>query len=715
MISAARFIPLAAPFVAALTVPAPAAVPASPALQAPPASAGYVRADGALEVVGAAGMSGPIERLNALFERAHPGFRFHYAPADNFAALYSLAYDATAFAPVGTEFPAGAAGPYGILVHAEPFGIRLAHGSLTPGAAVSPLAVIVHPTNPLARLSAGQVVHLFTTGGRQRDLTHWGQVGAKGPWTDREVHAYGLPESDHYPSEDGSFGEYLFVRKFGGAHSAAGYRGLTDYAAVAAAVAADPAAIGITALNRVTPAVKVLAVNGSAWTTAGTGTAADIVRGDYAYDRYLYLYVRRTPGQPLAPFQRAYLALALSPEGQAALTGHAEGYLPLNAVEVGEERAKVDAGATAVGAAAPAALAGGANAPATSPSEAGTSEGNPPGAPSAVGGATPDALAPPKDAPYVLPDGSIYVAGNDLLAPLFEQLNARFLQAHPGLKFKLDLHASSLALSGIIAGKSAFGPMARDAPFVDRNAFTARYGYPPTDIQIGWDNTPDSDHFPPNGKFPPGIWVNARNPVPALTVEEIRAILTTGAPGGDLTHWGQIAGDEGSVGANGGDWAKRAIHVYLPALRGLPILSTTRMRFGGRPWTPTAEFLPMGEDVINAVANDPFGIGFIGWWPTDEGWDRQVELGAKVRLLPLAADRDSRISHGGPGDLYPLAGGIHLFINRAPGTPVAPWLVAYVELALSKEGQDILASLTKSDGFIPLDPDQLAAERAKLH
>ena len=321
---------------------------------------------------------------------------------------------------------------------------------------------------------------------------------------------------------------------------------------------------------------------------------------------------------------------------------------------------------------------------------------------------------PPRDAPYLRADGSIYVAGNDLLAPFFDQLNALFLQTHPGFRFTMDLHASALAISGLTSGKSAFGPMARDAPASEQAAFASRYGYLPTDIQIGWDNTPDADHFPPNGKYPPGLWVNVRNPLPSLTVQEAISILTTGSPGGDISRWSQISGDEGAVGANGGDWAKRSIHVYLPALRGLPVLATTRLRFGGRPWTPRAEYLPMMEDVINAVAEDPFGIGFIGWWPTDEGWDRHAELASKVRFLPLAPDKDARVSHGGPGDLYPLAGGIHLYVNRAPGRPLEPWLADYLRLALSPAGQAILASLTQSDGFISLEPKDLAEQRAKL-
>lgn len=328
--------------------------------------------------------------------------------------------------------------------------------------------------------------------------------------------------------------------------------------------------------------------------------------------------------------------------------------------------------------------------------------------------APPQRIAPPRAAPYMLPDGSIYVAGNDLLDPVIQRLNGLFQRSHPGFKFRTDMYTSGLAVSGLTAGKSAFGPTARDITYLEIEAFTSRYGYPPTDIQIGWDNTPDAAHFPP-GKFPPGVWVNARNPVPALTVQDVISIFTTGSGKGDVTHWGQLHGAEGPIGANGGDWAKREIHVYMPELRGLPIISTTRLfRFGGLPWTRRAEFLPMIEDVINAVANDPFGIGLIGWWPTDEGWDRQVELGDKVRLLPLARDKERRISRGAPGDLYPLAGGVHIIINKAPGRPLEPWLKEYLRLALSPEGQNIIRSMTKTDGFIPLDPDEIPAQLAKL-
>jgi len=326
----------------------------------------------------------------------------------------------------------------------------------------------------------------------------------------------------------------------------------------------------------------------------------------------------------------------------------------------------------------------------------------------------PQRVAPPgREAKYVLADGSIYIAGNDLMVPYLERLNALFQQTHPGFKFKMDLYTSGLSVSGINSGKSAFGPIARDPSFQEIDAFASRHGYPPTDIQVGWDNTPDAEHVPP-GKYPPGVWVNAKNPTPWLSLEDIAAIFTTGSGKGDFTFWGQLEGHEGPIGGNGADYFKREIHVYMPKLERLPILSTMRLVLGGLPWTPRAEHLPLVEDVINAVANDPFGIGLIGWWPTDEGWDRKVELGDKVRFLPLAATKHSRPSFGRVGDLAPLAGGLRFMIDKVPGQPLDPWLKEYLRLALSKEGQELIASMTITNGFIPLNPKDVAKELAKL-
>ena len=320
---------------------------------------------------------------------------------------------------------------------------------------------------------------------------------------------------------------------------------------------------------------------------------------------------------------------------------------------------------------------------------------------------------PPRDASYVMRDGSILIAGNDLMVVYMERLTALFRSYYPEYKFHMELQTSGLSVSGINSGKSALGPVARDVSFQEKDAFRSRHGYDLTDIQVGWDNTPDADHQPP-GKYPPGVWVNVKNPTPWLSMDEIAGIFTTGSGKGDYTFWGQLEGHEGFIGGNGADYAKREIHAYMPKLERLPILATMRYVLGGAPWSKRIEHLPMMEDVINAVANDPFGIGLIGWWPTDEGWDRAVELGDKVRFLPLSWDKHSRPSRGRVGDVYPLAGGLRFVVDKSPGKRLDPWLEEFLRLALSKQGQELIASMTISNGFVPIDSAAVAQELAKL-
>jgi phosphate transport system substrate-binding protein len=308
---------------------------------APAPGAGYVRSDGSVQIICAADLRGVTEQLGAEFTRRHPGTRFAVLPANDLAALQSLAFDASACAPVGTDVLGGAAVAYGALVHAEPFSIRIAHGSLDPQAAIAAIAVIAHPSNPLAQLSVDQVARIFTEPMRKSNFTRWSQLGIKGPLAAEGIHPYGPAWSEHFLSEDPSFSDWMFQRKLGGGPPVAGYVMVDSYDRVGEKVAADPLAIGLIALNRVPRGVKVVGLVGNPWGAPSVGSAADLQAGRYAFDRYVNIFVRRVPGRPFDPLVREYLRLALSPEGQRAIAADARHYLPLNPVEVGEELAKL--------------------------------------------------------------------------------------------------------------------------------------------------------------------------------------------------------------------------------------------------------------------------------------------------------------------------------------------------------------------------------------
>ena len=314
--------------------------------------------------------------------------------------------------------------------------------------------------------------------------------------------------------------------------------------------------------------------------------------------------------------------------------------------------------------------------------------------------------SPAGDAPYLLPDKTIYVLDNDIVGPYFEALDDLFVKTHPNIRIHLSPLGSEPAIAALTSNISAFTPMGRDGIRQDLDGFKALHGYPPQSFLVGYDQSPDPDIFPP-GKVPSAIWINVKNPLPKITVELAARIFTTGAPGGDITHWSQL-------GAKG-EWGKREIHVYLPAKRDSAFLFIDGTKLGGRPWSSRVEWVDASTDVMTAVAEDPFGIGIIGFWPPDSGWDRQSDLGAQTKLLAMAENDDAHYSHATVGDPYPLTGSIRVYFNAAPGKPLEPWMREYMRLALSLEGQDLLKSLAAEDGYIALEPAKVAEELKRLN
>ena len=143
----------------------------------------------------------------------------------------------------------------------------------------------------------------------------------------------------------------------------------------------------------------------------------------------------------------------------------------------------------------------------------------------------PHPVSVPKDASYLRPDGSIYIVGDDATDEMMAKLDELFVKTHPGFKFTLLLKGSSTGIGGLTSGVSAMAPMGRPGWLSDLSAFKEAYGYPATDIHIGYDAYTHDKH-----KSPPALYVNAQNPLAGLTVAQAARIFTSGGGKGDITH-----------------------------------------------------------------------------------------------------------------------------------------------------------------------------------
>lgn len=319
---------------------APGQAAYTPKQVAPRDHAAYVQPDGAIQIVTSSKLSGVIRTLNSLFITTHPGVKFALLEGDNYSAMAALTFDRSALAPLGSEYTRIGLGD-NLKIAAEPICFRIAHASLSPGNVVPALGVIVNPGNPIASLSITQLTRIFAVGGPVGDIATWGQAGISGPLVDREVHPVGPMASDTTDSEDPQAGEFLSTSKMAGLNMNHRYIALARYTDVVQRVKEDPAAIGITALNIPLDGVRLIGLKSDAGAPS-QGNPADIAAGRYPLDRFVYIYLRVGKGAPIDEFGEEYMRMVLSGEGQRAIAANAAGYIPLNAGELAEERARLD-------------------------------------------------------------------------------------------------------------------------------------------------------------------------------------------------------------------------------------------------------------------------------------------------------------------------------------------------------------------------------------
>lgn len=227
--------------------------------------------------------------------------------------------------------------------HHLPLEIVVAAGSVDAEDRTFALAVFVNQANPISSLSLSQLDGIFgdqRTGawdeefiwhpelgrGADRNLRTWGDLGLAGDWADKPIHVYGYPVTIYSPKS----GPMLSFRKTvmqGGDVWNPDLQEIPDGGHIAAAVSQDRYAIGYTCLCFQAAALKALAI-------AGTGgspvmlSRTSVADGTYPLSRWVYIYIDRTPGEPVDPKLKEFLGYVLSREGQDTVARSGD-YLPL--------------------------------------------------------------------------------------------------------------------------------------------------------------------------------------------------------------------------------------------------------------------------------------------------------------------------------------------------------------------------------------------------
>jgi phosphate transport system substrate-binding protein len=290
---------------------------------------------------------------------------------------------------------------------------------------------------------------------------------------------------------------------------------------------------------------------------------------------------------------------------------------------------------------------------------------------------------------YTLPDGSIRVVGTDSFRFLLDRIDPLFQQSHPGYRFTLDLKGGYIAMPALTEGTTAFAPIAREVTAPELAPYLQLHPQPPIALRIAHGSLTSQTRTAPLG-----VYVSSRNPIAHLTTDQLARIFSQGAPAGDITRWGQL----GLTGS----WTNRPIHILgTPEDAGFGSWVITHL-LNGRPFAPGYVRLLSSAEIIRSLADDPAAIAICA-----------LDFATpQTRIVPVASTAAGPFSIGSADDViagrYPLDRYVYIYLDPHP----APWLRDYLNLILSPEGQAIVAS--EPDGFLPLNPQEQAEERAKL-
>ena len=281
--------------------------------------------------------------------------------------------------------------------------------------------------------------------------------------------------------------------------------------------------------------------------------------------------------------------------------------------------------------------------------------------------------------------GKLSSIGSDTMNNLMTLWAESFKKLYPNVSVEVQGAGSSTAPPAVTEGTASFGPMSRAMKEEEIRAFRQKHGYAPTGVRVAIDAL--------------AVFVHKDNPIRSLTIQQVDAIFSTtrrcGAPAA-IQRWGQL----GLTGS----WANRPMQLY-----GRNSVSGTYGFFKQEAlcsgdFRNNVNEQPGSASVVQSVGASLNGIGYSGI-----GYRTSA-----VRLVPISPRAGAPAIEPTPqnavNNSYPLHRYLYVYINKKPGTPLRPLEREFLNLVLSRTGQEVVVK----DGYVPLTSAMIARELQRL-
>jgi phosphate transport system substrate-binding protein len=259
--------------------------------------------------------------------------------------------------------------------------------------------------------------------------------------------------------------------------------------------------------------------------------------------------------------------------------------------------------------------------------------------------------------------GTLTIKGSDTMVILAQRWAEEFMREHPGATIQVSGGGTGTGIAALIHGTTDIADASRPIGAREIREIRARRGRPPHEARVALDAI--------------AVYVHEGNPVRSLTLAQLSAIYR-----GAIRDWSEVGGPRRPIVLysrenNSGTYAYFKAHVL-----------------GDLDFAPETQTLPGTAAVINAVSQDPAGIGYGG-----------IGYAARMKTLAIAAEGRAPVRptiDAATSGRYPLARDLCVYTVGEPRGLTR----RFVEWVRSPAGQ----RLVEAAGDYPLPRGGAAAE-----
>lgn len=264
---------------------------------------------------------------------------------------------------------------------------------------------------------------------------------------------------------------------------------------------------------------------------------------------------------------------------------------------------------------------------------------------------------------------SILIKGSDTEVNVALALAETFMEKEPGVSIAVTGGGSGTGIAALMGGKTHIANASRPMKPDELHLAAAR-GVEPLPVIFGIDAL--------------AIIVNRNNPVDSLVLSELGLVFR-----GEIHNWAELGGQNMAVSLYGRQ-SNSGTFLFF------------REKVLGADYAPALKQMNGTAQIVEAIASDPAGIGYVGLGYLSE---KGGQLPANIKVLKISEKKGGIASSPLiPAQIlngqYPIIRPLYQYVNGIPNGRLLEFLL----FTIGEEGQKIVGE----SGYYPISKEQFA-------